>query len=149
MQPFGFADMSVVQLVASQKFLRGITSLTSFSDVRETQAAGVQRSLEKITALTVSEAATWLGALQEDLWSNAQAARFKEIVASKTRSVQEDNSKALAQDFTLLPFYLTDELMHDIGNPDVDSDQCCIDCVSMLRRCLYAMPPRHREQLWW
>ena len=111
------------QLDAAQKFLRGITSLASYAEVREKQALGVQRSLEKVAAFTVAQAATWLGALQEELWSTAQVATFREIVAQKARPVEADNSKAATQDFTLLPFYLTDELGQDIGNPAVDSDR--------------------------
>ena len=48
---------------------------------------------------------------------------LREIVALKARPVEADNSKAATQDFTLLPFYLTDELGQDIGNPAVDSDR--------------------------
>ena len=71
------SNMSVEkQLDAAQKFLRGITSLTSYAEVREKQALGVQRSLEKVAAFSVAQAATWLGTLQEELWSNSQVETF-------------------------------------------------------------------------
>ena len=79
------------QLDAAQKFLRGITSLTSYAEVREKQALGVQRSLEKVAAFSVAQAATWLGTLQEELWSNSQVETFREIVALKARPVEADS----------------------------------------------------------
>jgi len=85
------SNMSVEkQLDAAQKFLRGITSLTSYAEVREKQALGVQRSLEKVAAFSVAQAATWLGTLQEELWSNSQVETFREIVALKARPVEAD-----------------------------------------------------------
>ena len=86
------SNMSVEkQLDAAQKFLRGITSLTSYAEVREKQALGVQRSLEKVAAFSVAQAATWLGTLQEELWSNSPVETFREIVALKARPVEADS----------------------------------------------------------
>eukprot|EP00435_Cladocopium_sp_Y103_P008916 s5818_g2.t1 len=111
------------QLEAAQRFLRGIRSPASYAEARDKQAAGLLRALERIPVFTASAAAAWLGALQEDLWSSCQVQRFTEVVAAKTKPVETDTSRVTAQDFTLLPYYLTDDLAQAIGNPAVDSDQ--------------------------
>ena len=51
----------------------------------------MQRSLEKVAAFSVAQAATWLGTLQEELWSNSQVETFREIVALKARPVEADS----------------------------------------------------------
>lgn len=71
---------------------------------------------KNVSAFSAAQAAAWLGPPKWKL-------TFREIVAMKARPVEADNSNALPQDFTLLPFYLPDELVQDIGNPAVDSDR--------------------------
>ena len=55
------------QIDAAQKFLRGIVSLTSYAEVRDKQAQGRQRALEKITAFSAAQAASTLSLLEADL----------------------------------------------------------------------------------
>ena len=72
------------QIDAAQKFLRGIQSLASYEEVRDKQAQGVQRSLEKVVSFTAAQAASWLRLLQADLWTVGQLDSFRELVAAKT-----------------------------------------------------------------
>ena len=53
------------QLDAAQKFLRGIRSLSSYEEIREKQALGVQKALEKVPAYTAAQAAAVLAFLSE------------------------------------------------------------------------------------
>lgn len=112
------------QIDAAQKFLRGIESLASYAEVRDKQAQGVQRALEKVVSFTAAQAAAWLRLLQADLWTVGQLDRFRELVAAKTRPVEVESSRGgVSQDFTLLPYYLSDDLAQDVGNPATDSDR--------------------------
>ena len=43
------------QIDAAQKFLRGIQSLASYAEVRDKQAQGVQRSLQKVVSFTAAQ----------------------------------------------------------------------------------------------
>jgi hypothetical protein len=66
LQGFWFEGMSVEkQLDAAQKFLRGIRSLSSYEEIREKQALGVQKALEKVPAYTAAQAAAVLAFLSE------------------------------------------------------------------------------------
>ena len=66
MQGFWFEGMSVEkQLDAAQKFLRGIRSLSSYEEIREKQALGVQKALEKVPAYTAAQVAAVLAFLSE------------------------------------------------------------------------------------
>jgi hypothetical protein len=112
------------QIDAAQKFLRGIQSLASYEEVRDKQAQGVQRSLEKLYSFIAAQAASWLRLLQADLWTVGQLDSFRELVAAKTRPVEvESNRGGVTQDFTLLPYYLSDDLAQDVGNAATDSDR--------------------------
>lgn len=112
------------QIDAAQKFLRGIQSLASYEEVRDKQAQGVQRSLEKVVSFTAAQAASWLRLLQADLWTVGQLDSFRELVAAKTRPVEvESNRGGVTQDFTMLPYYLSDDLAQDVGNAATDSDR--------------------------
>lgn len=111
------------QLDAAQKFLRGIRSLSSYEEIREKQALGVQKALEKVPAYTAAQAAAVLGLLQPDLWSTSHVDAFQEKVALKTKPVETDQQRGLAQDFSLLPHYLSDDLAAAIGDPNADAER--------------------------
>ena len=137
------------QIDAAQKFLRGIVSSTLHADVRDKQAQGVQRSLEKVVSFTAAQAAFWLGLLQADLWTVAFDT-FREVVAAKTRPVEvESNRDGVTQDFSLLPCYLSDDLAQDVGMPQLIRIACYADCVSMRQnlRCTMHQKPQ-RQQSW-
>ena len=137
------------QIDAAQKFLRGIQSLASYEEVRDKQAQGVQRSLEKVVSFTAAQAAFWLGLLQADLWTVAFDT-FREVVAAKTRPVEvESNRDGVTQDFSLLPCYLSDDLAQDVGMPQLIRIACYADCVSMRQnlRCTMHQKPQ-RQQSW-
>ena len=78
------------QLEAAQKFLRGILSLTSYEEVRDKQAQGIGKALEKAGGFTAAQAASWLGLLEADLWSSSQLDCFRETVAGKTLPLEVD-----------------------------------------------------------
>ena len=111
------------QLDAAQKFLRGIRALSSYEEIREKQALGVQKALEKVPAYTAAQAAAVLGLVQPDLWSASHVDVFQEKVALKTRPVETEQQRGLAQDFSLLPHYLSDDLAAAIGDPDADTER--------------------------
>jgi hypothetical protein len=101
---------SLKQIEAAQRFLRGIVSLGSFSEIREKQCRGVCHALGKLSMLTAAQAAEWLAALDNELWTAAQVAEFQEAVAAKTKALEEDSIRVILQDFLMLPYYLTEEL---------------------------------------
>ena len=111
------------QLEAAQKFLRGIRSLTSYAEVRDKQASGFLKALEKVEFFTAAQAAALLAQVQPDLWAESQVDSFREKVALKTRSIESDQARAVTQDFSLLPYYLTDELAAAIGEVDGDVER--------------------------
>ena len=111
------------QLEAAQKFLRGIRSLTSYAEVRDKQASGLLKALEKVQCFTAAQAAALLAQVQPDLWGESQVDSFREKVALKTRPVESDQPRAVTQDFSLLPYYLNDELAAAIGQVDGDAER--------------------------
>ena len=111
------------QLEAAQKFLRGIRSLTSNAEVRDKQASGLLKALEKVQCFTAAQAAALLAQVQPDLWGESQVDSFREKVALKTRPVESDQPRAVTQDFSLLPYYLNDELAAAIGQVDGDAER--------------------------
>eukprot|EP00435_Cladocopium_sp_Y103_P029288 s1740_g7.t1 len=111
------------QLEAAQKFLRGIRSLASYEEVRDKQALGVQKALDKVQCFTAAQAAAWLAQVQPDLWGDSQVESFREKVAFKTRPVESDQPRLVTQDFSMLPYYLNDELAAAIGQVDGDAER--------------------------
>ena len=88
------------QLEAAPKFLRGIRSLTSYAEVRDKQASGLLKALEKVQCFTAAQAAVLLAQVQPDLWGESQVDSFREKVALKTRPVESDQPRAVTQDFS-------------------------------------------------
>ena len=112
------------QLQAAQRFLRGIVSLSSYGEVRDKQALGVEKALDKAVSFTAAQAASLLSALEPDLWGETVANRLRGIVAQKALPVEVENLRAgPTQDFGLLPYYLPDDLAQDLGKDEVDSER--------------------------
>ena len=114
-------------LDAAQRFLLGIRPLSIYEVIRDKEAVGVQKALKKATAFTAAQAAAFLGLVQPDLWATSHVEVFREQVALKARPVESD--RVLAQDFSLLPYYRSEDLAAALGQPlppcrAVDFAQC-------------------------
>ncbi|CAL1143355.1 unnamed protein product [Cladocopium goreaui] len=79
------------QLQAAQRFLSGIRELATYANFVEKQAAGVKKSLEKMSAVSPGEAAGILGAIDPQVWSPSHVEGFRLLLASKTKAVVADN----------------------------------------------------------
>ena len=121
------------QLQAVQGFLRGIRALSTYEETRERQFQQVERSLRCMAGLTTAQAGAWMESLEESLWSAAQVAAMKELVVEKTEEKVEESGKlAGQQDYTALPYLLSEELWTAVEDRAGDRD-------ALLRRlCLYA-----------
>ena len=93
------------QLQAAQRFLSGIRELATYANFVEKQAAGVKKSLEKMSAVSPGEAAGILGAIDPQVWSPFHVEGFRLLLASKTKAVVADNVRTTQQDFATLPFF--------------------------------------------
>jgi len=115
------------QLQAAQRFLSGIRELATYANFVEKQAAGVKKSLEKMSAVSPGEAAGILGAIDPQVWSPSHVEGFRLLLASKTKAVVADNVRTTQQDFATLPFFLTEELCQKILREGTDRDQLLFD----------------------
>ena len=117
-------------LEASQQFLRGIKTLTSYNDLSEKQAQGVLRALGRVKSLTPTQASAWLQRIDDTLWKPSHVEQFREQVAQMTTSVVETKEKPVAQDYTRLPFFLTASLVEAVGKADGDRDHLMLRLVN-------------------
>ena len=102
---------SVKHLTAVQGFLRGVRSLSTYEVTRDRQFRQVEKVLGKTAAFTAAQASTWLGSVDGTLWSASQVEVLKELVAERTRDVPDEGAaKQAPQDYTMLPYHLTEEL---------------------------------------
>ena len=121
---YRFDGMAVEKsLNACQKFLAGVRSLSSFEDIRQKQALGVSKAIEKVPAFSAGQAASFLGQLQLELWAPSHIEGFREKVAARTKPLESDQIRMVAQDFGMLPHFLTDELAAQIGQKDVNTER--------------------------
>ena len=133
-QPFWLGGMLTSQkhLEAAQKFLRGISRLPTFHLVRQKQADGVRKAIEKQSGMSTAQAAVWLSAIDQTVWDDNQMQSFQAAIADRTAAAQEESTRPSQQDFMMLPYYLTTELACDIVSPCADKDKL------LLRICAHA-----------
>ena len=141
------------QLDAAQRFLLGIRSLSTYEVIRDKQAVGVQKALEKTTVFSAAQAAAFLGLVQPDLWATSHVEVFREQVALKTSPVASDQPRVIAQDFSLLPYYLSEVLAVAIGQTEADTEQLlfrlCHHAVQLTLRkaTLVVLAPKQQHEL--
>ena len=101
---------SAKELVAMQTFLRGIQALTTYDATRQKQFAQLQKIMSRMSCLSAQQAALWLGTLEESLWSTSQVETIKETLAEKTREEPGEAGKQILQDYTALPYHVSEDL---------------------------------------
>ena len=100
-------------------FLRGIRALSTYEVTRERQFAQLEKGLGKLSGLTAAQAGALLGSVEEALWSASQVERMQELVAEKTREAtcdMQSGDKPALQDYTTLPYHLTEELRRAVDD---------------------------------
>lgn len=121
------------QIDAAQRFLRGIRQLPGYDEFALKQASGISKAFERVKELTPGEAAGILGSIDEMLWSTSQVEQFRQLLAQKTRAVLEDALRPTQQqDFTALPYLVSEELSTRVLCPSTDKDQLLFEL------CAYA-----------
>ena len=115
------------QLEAAQKFLRGIRALPAYGNFEEKQFIGIKKVIDKMRESTPGEAAGILAAIDENLWLVSHVETFRHMLAGKTRAVVEDAVRTTQQDFTTLPFFLSEELYGKVSCQGNDKDQLLFD----------------------
>ena len=117
----------IKQLEAAQRFLRGILELPAYGEFVEKQAIGIKKVMEKLREATPAEAASILGAIDTKLWRVSHVEMFRAMIASKTRAVLEESLRTTQQDFTTLPYFLSEELYRKVLTEGNDKDQLLFD----------------------
>eukprot|EP00435_Cladocopium_sp_Y103_P019176 s5140_g4.t1 len=115
------------QLQAAQRFLSGIRELSTYASFVEKQAAGVKKALQKMSEVSPGEAAGILAAIDSQLWSPSHVEGFRLLLASKTKAVVADLVRTTQQDFSTLPFFLSEELCQKVLGQVNDRDQLLFD----------------------
>lgn len=128
-------------LVAAQKFLTTVKTLSTFSDLEQKQSKGLFKALEKVALFSTGVAAGLLATLDSDLWSETTVEQFRQRVAEKTSHVEEDDSASRSQqDYIRLPYFLTEQLVAQVTHDsecDRQSllDEICAHACSLGLRC--------------
>ena len=105
------ASKLLKQLSASQKFLKGLTTLPNYASVRQKQQDAVSKALACATCLAVAEATAFMEALEEGLWESTWMEGVKVQVSSMVEQDGEGSaSRKAMQDYRCLPRYLSQEL---------------------------------------
>ena len=105
------ASKLLKQLSASQKFLKGLTTLPNYASVRQKQQDAVSKALACATCLAVAEATAFMEALEEGLWESTWMEGVKVQVSSMVEQDGEGSaSRKAMQDYRCLPRCLSQEL---------------------------------------
>eukprot|EP00438_Fugacium_kawagutii_P009683 Skav208639 [mRNA] locus=scaffold1081:110247:111707:+ [translate_table: standard] len=128
-------------LVASQKFLKTVVSLSTYEDLEKKQCQGLLRALDKVQSLSAGVAAGLLETLDSTLWTPHSVQEFRLRVAGKTAPAEEEETSARTQqDFLRLPYFLTETLYSEVidpqrSNSDVLLDKLCVHAAALGLRC--------------
>ena len=99
------------QLDASQRFLRGLQNLPSFSETRARQLSQLQATVERVQSLSVEETNSVLDLWQESLWGPESTASFKAQISARTNLIPPGVvGRRPLQNYLALPKYLTASL---------------------------------------
>ena len=99
-------------LIAAQKFLESLRALPHFAELRERQLDSVCQSCQQTEAFSTEASVRVLALLSREIWGQHGYERIQAIVASKTSDdlPGKASSRRSAQDYTMLPYYLSEEL---------------------------------------
>ncbi len=112
------------QLLASQKFLGGLRGLPQYEDLCEKQLGSVLKALHDGPCLTTSKVADMLGILDAQIWGPERSHRLQAAMAQMETA--EDASKPVRramQDYTNLPYFMTEELWRCLSDGRVSKDE--------------------------
>ena len=112
------------QLLASQKFLVSLRSLPQYDDLCEKQLGSVLKALNDGPCLTTSKNADMLGIIDAEIWGPDRSQRLQAAMAFKetAEDVKEARiSRRSLQDYTNLPFLMTEELWRCISDCRISS----------------------------
>jgi hypothetical protein len=121
------------QILSSQKFLAGLTSLPHFAELRRKQALRLATVIRKNT-VTVEQSGSIVNCLDGSIWDNETMSQLKAAVADQTvmeEDREEKNSRVRQQDYTALPNYLSSEWWQlleqgKLGEEEKTLDQICV-----------------------
>ena len=106
-------------ITAGQRFLAGLRTLPQFLEIQSRQETSLSKSLDAATSDSISESTSILEILDESLWKPEWLEDFKSVLASKTGVDAADMpSRAVQQDYILLPKYLTADLWEGLLQPE-------------------------------
>ena len=97
------------QIVSSQKFLAGLTSLAHYAELRRKQADRLESLIRK-NVVTVEQSGSILQCLDDSVWDNETMSKLKAAVADQTDQTEEveaSSRRARQQDYSALPKYLS------------------------------------------
>eukprot|EP00438_Fugacium_kawagutii_P006886 Skav204955 [mRNA] locus=scaffold3104:312444:313943:- [translate_table: standard] len=97
------------QVLASQKFLRGLRALPHYGTIRDGQWQSIDRKIQRTGSLTAEKISELVGMLEEELWSEEQVSSLKEKLAALVAD-ESNKDRRQSQDFTRLPHYLNEEM---------------------------------------
>ena len=99
------------QLDASQRFLRGLQNLPSFSETRARQLSQLLATVERVQSLREEETNSVLDLWQESLWGPESTASFKAQISARTNLIPPGVvGRRPLQNYLALPKYLTASL---------------------------------------
>ena len=108
------------QLRAAQKFLDGVKNLPRYPELEGKQVSGLLISVSKSTKLTVVQAGVLLNLLEQGGFSESSVEKLKAATAEKTTAGETDPKRKSMQDYTMFPYYLSEQVWVKVLDQNVD-----------------------------
>ena len=124
------------QLLAAQKFLRGVQTLPTFPDIQAKQVRELQRFFGKVEFLSTDASARLLDSLEPQLWSQ-HVDDLRQKIVDRTGQ-QEQAARKLNQDYLSAVFYLTSSLVAKL-----EGDRNRVHVLEVLCQHLVKLGLRH------
>ena len=108
------------QLRAAQKFLDGVKNLPRYPELEGKQVSGLLMAVSKSTKLTVVQAGVLLNLLEQGGFSESSVEKLKSAIAEKTTAGDTDPKRKSMQDYTMFPYYLSEQVWVKVLDQNVD-----------------------------
>ena len=112
------------QLRAAIKFLDGVKCLPRYADLEGKQLDGVLLALSKVKSLSTVQAGSLLSLLEGPTFSESNLEKLKTAISEKVVSADADPKRKSMQDYTMLPYYLSEHVWEKVLDQKLDRSHC-------------------------
>ena len=124
------------QIQASQRFLQGLRSLSSFEEVRLRQFNHLRGVIAKASSVSTACVADLVASLDGSVWDNSQIEDLKALLADKLGDVGKE--RRAMQDYLCLPLYLDQAAWNQLQttvDPVERFERLCRIAIALGMRC--------------